>query len=212
VPIEHIVQQGDCISSIAAQYGFTPETIWDFPANSELKQKRQNGNVLFEGDVVVVPDKTLREESRPTDQKHKFLREGIPEMLKIILRDARAIPRKNLPYILVVDGVRSEGKTNQDGLLEEPIPPDAREGRLIVGVGENRETYTLKLGHLDPVTEVSGAQMRLNNLGIDCGPEDGELNPKTVEAIKLFQGQHKLDATGELDDATRQKLLEVHGS
>jgi N-acetylmuramoyl-L-alanine amidase len=212
MPIEHVVQKGDCISSIALLYGFKPETVWDFPANSALKQKRQNGYVLLEGDVVVIPDKQLREESRPTDKRHTFRRKGVPEKLKIVLRDARDVPRKNIQYLLTVDGALSKGTTDQNGMLEVPIPPDAREGQLVVGDGDKQETYTLRLGHLNPVTEVSGVQMRLNNLGIDCGPEDGELNPQTVEAIRQFQEQFRLEATGEVNDQTRQKLLDVHGS
>lgn len=213
MPSQHVVRQGDCISSIAAEHGFHPDTIWNDPANAELKKTRKNPNVLYEGDVVVVPDPRLKEESRPSDQRHKFVHKGVPELLCIVLVDEYDEPRKNVRYTLTIDGLHTrQGTTDGDGQLKEPISPNARQGRLIVGEGEDQEEYALDLGHLDPVTEISGVQMRLWNLGYDCGPPDGVHGPRTIDAIKKFQLQRGLTASGELDDATRQKLVEIHGS
>lgn len=212
MPIDHTVSQGDCISSVALETGFFPDTIWDDPKNAELKEKRGNPNVLHEGDIVVIPDKRIREESKPTGARHRFRRKGVPEILRLVLLDDCGQPRANLAYVLSIDGKLHKGKTNSKGELKHPIPPDARDGRLVVSEGTNQEQIPLHLGHLDPVTEITGVQMRLSNLAFDCGPPDGTLNPATLEAIRAFQSQNGLNPTGELDDATRQKIKERHGS
>jgi peptidoglycan hydrolase-like protein with peptidoglycan-binding domain len=105
-----------------------------------------------------------------------------------------------------------EGTTNGAGELKHPIPPNARQGRLILGVGEEREEIPLRIGDLDPANSTTGAQARLSNLGFDCGPVDGILGPKTRKAIMRFQKQRKLEVTGKLDDRTIEELEKMYGS
>lgn len=52
---EYKVKQGDCISSIAAKYGHVPDAIWNDPANRQLKEEREDPNVLKPGDVSFIP-------------------------------------------------------------------------------------------------------------------------------------------------------------
>ena len=54
---KHTVREGECVSSIAYEHGLFPDTIWDHPDNSELKQKRKEMNLLEAGDVVEIPEK-----------------------------------------------------------------------------------------------------------------------------------------------------------
>lgn len=68
--------------------------------------------------------------------------------------------------------------------------------------------YVFELRHLDPVTEISGVQGRLKNLGYAVRSVDGELGPRTREALRAFQQDHGLDVTGEPDEATQAKLAE----
>ncbi|MBC7927680.1 MAG: LysM peptidoglycan-binding domain-containing protein, partial [Bryobacteraceae bacterium] len=37
---QHIVQAGDCVSSIAEYYGFDWERLWNLPENATVKQSR----------------------------------------------------------------------------------------------------------------------------------------------------------------------------
>ena len=57
----HQVEQGECLSSIAYECGFFPDTIWNHPQNAELKRKRNNPNALMLGDIISVPDKRIKE-------------------------------------------------------------------------------------------------------------------------------------------------------
>jgi hypothetical protein len=243
----HTVTQGECISSIAQDYGFFWETLWNHSENQQLKQLRQNPNVLFPGDIVFVPELTVREESAASEQCHRFRLKGVPAKLRLRVmgtpeeiepepretveqrRGGRELvieseapqsestedePRTDVPFVLEIDGVvLSEGTTDGDGYLEVEIPPNAREGRLIVERGTERElVIPLQLGGLDPIDTISGVKQRLHNLGI--GP--GELNDVEDEglssALRWFQERHGLEVTGSLDQATRDALRDAHGS
>ena len=50
------------------------------------------------------------------------------------------------------------------------------------------------------------AQAGLSQLGYELGPTDGQVGPRTREAIKKFQRDHGLAATGDITDALLVKL------
>lgn len=56
------VEPGDSMASIADQTGHYWQTIWDDPANQDLKKTRENPETLLAGDKVTVP--SLREKKR----------------------------------------------------------------------------------------------------------------------------------------------------
>ena len=69
----YTVRQGDHLSKIAKDNGFTDYTvIWDHPNNSDLKKQRQNPNILLPGDQVFIPDMEQKQESGATDKRHTF--------------------------------------------------------------------------------------------------------------------------------------------
>lgn len=55
--------------------------------------------------------------------------------------------------------------------------------------------------------ETRAAQARLIALGYLNGKADGKFGPQSAAALKRFQEKHGLEATGELDDATREALF-----
>jgi hypothetical protein len=202
------VRQGDCIESIASRFGFRWEAIWNHPGNAELKTKRKDPNVLKPEDVVFIPDKTLRQESCPTDQRHTFCLLGAPCKLVLVLTD-QGIPRSSQPYILEVDGTVWTGTTDSSGRIEHPISPRAKRGKLLFGPFGAQERYDLKLGHVDPISEPSGVRDRLRNLGL--ASVHGQPGAETDQAVADFQEKYGLNVTGKLDETTRKKLQKVHG-
>jgi peptidoglycan hydrolase-like protein with peptidoglycan-binding domain len=57
-----------------------------------------------------------------------------------------------------------------------------------------------------PDIRLHAAQVALTYLELDPGPVDGERGRRTRGALIDFQGKHKLPETGELDEATEEKL------
>jgi len=203
-----IVKQGDCISSIAYEHGLFPDTIWNDSKNSQLKQDRKDPNVLMPGDKLYIRDKDQKEESCASEKKHRFRRKGVPEKL-VIRFEVQGEPRTNEDYVLDIDGQLSEGTTSSDGMVEIAIPPNARTGKI--SFRASGEDYYLQLGQLDPVTEISGVQARLRNLGFYEGEIDGKMNEDLGEAIQHFQETQQLEPNGSRDATLEKKLQEAHG-
>ncbi len=199
----HTAQQGDCLTSIAEQYGMYWETIWNHPENADLKRRRKDPNVLFPGDLVFVPEKRIKEVTRSSDQQHSFRRKGVPAKLRIRLMDGDE-PMAARPYQLEIDGNWIKGTTDQDGYIEQPLPPGARKGRILVGEGSTQDVFELQFGTIDPLDTTEGVKGRLSDLGY---ASDGD----PAEVLSAFQQKYGLAVTGQVDEATRQKLREVFG-
>ena len=208
----YTVKQGDCLMSIAEERGLRWETIWNHGDNASLKQLRRDPNIIFPGDVVFIPDKVPRIEPAPTDQRTKFVKRVAKAQVRLRLLDLKRRPRANLDYIATVDGVNISGQTDGAGYIQLNIKPNAKEVKLKVTEGSRTDVYTLPLGAVDPLNEVSGLQHRLTNLGYACNSEQGRVGETTKSAARAFQKEMNLKVTGQLDDATKQKLKEMHGS
>jgi len=203
-------KQGDCISSIAHENGLFWETVWNDPNNQELRNLRKDPNILLEGDQVFVPDLRRRVISRAVDQRHRFRVKSSPARLRLRVT-ANKQPRANTRYTLIVDGQVFFGTTDADGRLQQFIPPNAKSAKLVLISDGVCQTQDLNLGYMDPITEVSGVRLRLINLGYDCGSGD-PASPEMRQALRDFQSDHGLPATGELNDATRSQIQQAHGS
>lgn len=207
----HRVAQGECVGSIAARYGIAWRTIWDHADNRALRERARDPSALLPGDVLFVPTAAPRWEARPTGASHRFtLKPSEAEVrLRLLDRDQPVAGAKYMFYVTGRDAPPREGTTDGDGRLVEKVPVDAREAT--VELPERRLRYRLKLGHLDPVGEVSGAQARLRQLGYYDGPVTGELDDDTALALWGLQLREGLPATGELDAATQDALRRAYG-
>jgi N-acetylmuramoyl-L-alanine amidase len=207
----HTVVQGDSMASLAKKYGFIYQQLWEHADNAELKELRGNPNILLEGDSVFIPDIETKEVEIATEERHTYRRKGIPSKLTLQLFD-QGEPRVGLLYTIQFDdGTSVEGETDSEGYVKASVQPERKWGIVEVQGRWGPEKYTVKLGQLDPITELTGVQQRLKNMGRKC-EVTGELDEKTQKAIKRFQLEQELEVTGEPDDETRNKLKEICGA
>jgi Putative peptidoglycan binding domain/LysM domain len=204
----HIVKQGEYLSKIASENGFSDyHTLWNHSENAELKQKRQNPNVLYPGDRLFIPDMETKEESGATAQRHRFRYLGSPLMLRIVVKDVEDEPITDTDCELIVGLTSYKLTTDGEGLIEQRIPISATSGKLTIQDME----IPLQIGYLDPIEEVTGWQARLNNLGYYAGPLDQVDEERIRLAVEEFQCDHGLKVDGVGGPDTQNKLKEVHG-
>jgi Putative peptidoglycan binding domain len=206
-----LVEQGQCVFSLAHRAGQSWKRIWDHPKNATLRQARHPG-ILLPGDRLYLPPVEPREVSCATGSRHTFvLQRAAAPQLRLTLRRT-GVARAGLAYELQLDsGETLRGTSDGQGQILQPLPAAARQGRLVLQTNPPEELRLL-IGELDPVETVSGAQARLSHLGYYQGRVDGDLGPRTSAALRAFQQGNGLPETGTFDAATRSKLETLHGS
>lgn len=208
MPEDRAAKPGECISSIAEQAGFFWNTLWDHAANADLKELREDPNTLMPGDIVHIPDLREKEEPAETGAFHRFKKRGIPAQIRLQMFDGEEY-RDNQDYEFIVDNTqRHSGKTDDEGVLKISISPLAKAGKLIIG--EDKKEYEFDFGRLPPDDTLEGVKARMQNLGFYFGEIDNELDDVTRDALLAFQRRFDLEETGEPDQATRDKLDEMH--
>jgi N-acetylmuramoyl-L-alanine amidase len=130
---QYPVRNGDCMATIAEQYGYWWKTLWDHPANKELRDRRENPNTLLpvegyaavlpyagpvvgdkiqgdengalhrEIDYVSIPDKDEKKIPAATDATHEYQLKRNQVQLKLQLLDNGA-PIASARYKLKLSG------------------------------------------------------------------------------------------------------------
>ena len=199
----HCVAQGECLVSIAHLHGVDDwRSLHEHPLNEPLRRLRPDPHVLYPGDRVYIPPGTLPSQPVRKGQTHRFRGQRRRTRLHVQLRDPAGQPLAGVRYELVALDETFQGTTGDDGSVEQQVDVRARDALLrLHGSGPPRE-LRLAIGHLDPPDTESGARGRLKNLGWTGGPD--------TDPLRAFQAASEMEAHGEIDDATREKLLAMH--
>ncbi len=217
-----IIRQGDHLAGLAARLGFDADEVWQHERNAELRERRDNPQVLSPGDILYVPDPPANALTLQPNTENRY-RAPQPALRIALVVDDGSGRLANAAYRL--EGLSSprEGTTDGDGSLEEWVPPRTREVRLVFPEHEDL-TMTLPLGHLDPIEQTSGTWDRLEALGylasitladpsaLEEVLDVDERNRRLAAALRTFQSDRDLEQTGTLDDETRAALEEAHGA
>jgi N-acetylmuramoyl-L-alanine amidase len=217
MPIRYIVQPGDHLAKIAADHGIASFlTLWTAGDNAELRKKRKNPNILFAGDVVVIPDTTTKHEDAATERRHRFVMNEHRLKLRIDVEDAFRAPLKNTPCELGAEGADAKPRrTDGNGRVEIDIPKPTDRVRLVIRKADTAfsdSVLDVVVGGLDPIDTIDGQSQRLVNLGYLATVAADRDAPKFVSAVQEFQCDHGLTIDGRCGPASQGKLEKVHGS
>jgi hypothetical protein len=201
----HVVNQGECIYSLAARSGHDWKTIWEHPQNAVLKATRQDPGVLLPGDRVHIPEIKLKTIDLPSGGRHRVVVMGQNIALHLRMCDADGEPIAGAKYQIAIGSRRIPVTTNGDGRIEALIPASALEAKLRnLHTGE---IYSLNLGHMDPPDTASAIRKRLANLGYNLDAADGDLNEHALSVLRAFCEDADLGWETEPEDVM-QKLQE----
>ena len=196
----YVVEQGECIYSIAAEAGHLWRTIWDHPQNESLRRARKDPGILLPGDRVFVPELRLKSIQLATGKRHRIVIDGETVPLRLRMCDADGEPLAQTTYRLLVEEQALMVTTDDDGCFEAQVPIGARTARLVEAA--NGETLVLQLGHMDPTDSPGGIRKRLANLGYDPEDTEGALD----EHVGRLLDQLVEDA-GRVGEATGDDIL-----
>ena len=195
------VKQGDCLYSLAAQHGFTADTLKTHANNQTLMEQRPDPTQLVPGDKVFIPEKIIGQVEAEVGMRHRFRRNGTRTTVKARFLDFDK-PLANQRFVLNANGQLSDGTTDDDGGIDITLPATVKTVTVSIGAPTHEFEFTLHLGGLDPIDTVTGQQQRLSNLGFYGGNIDGTKGDLTNEAIRAFKIHQKRAVNDQLDPDT----------
>ena len=174
--------------------------------------------MIFLGDRLFIPDKGEKQESRNTEQMHRFELKTEKLKFRLVLEDLYEKPIANAKCELRVEGEEFKLTTDGQGKIERDIKPSDERVFLTIQHPQrpiNEILVPIKIGHLDPMDAVKGQKARLNNLGYFAGPLEGKTAEENkalfLSAIEEFQCDQGLKVDGICGPATQAKLKQIHG-
>ncbi len=206
----YVVVQGDYLATIAQAFGFADyRTIWNDPGNQGLRAQGRTPDLLYPGDALTIPDRSAGQATGATGRMHQFTAPAPgPVKLRLALRTADDRPLTGLACTIAATNVPAVQRTTDgNGHIEYDMAPDV-DRLYVVATGHQ---WDIGVGHLDPVSEVSGWRERLNNLGYQAGESSDPDALELRSAVEEFQCDHGLRVDGIAGPATQKKLTEVYG-
>lgn len=202
-----VVRQGDHLAKVAARFGVAPDDIWALPQNRELKERR-DPNILAPGDVLRIPDRPDTAVRYGANRDNRF-RVEVPTVPLNVTFAKFSEPLKNEDYEVHGMGRVVKGKTDGEGKATIQVRADV--DAVEVRFAAHELSFTLQIGHLDPIdTELGVAQRlaRLRYLYIPRGATGPRLRARIARALALFQRDEGIAVTGLRDEPTRSRLIE----
>ena len=204
----HVIRAGDHLAKIAHDAGLDPDAVWSHPKNADLRALRKDQNILCEGDVVFLPVEDPVTLPLKVGAANRFS-VVVPEIETHVRFGNATGPFAGEAY--VVEGLDEPIRGTSDGDGKVTITAPVTAHVATVRFEKRGLSFSVLLGEMDPITEVSGVQLRLASLGYLKGTPSGELDDATTGALRAFQDAKGLARTGAMDQATLDALKAAYG-
>jgi N-acetylmuramoyl-L-alanine amidase len=208
--MKHVVRKGECLSSIARKYGLGSwRDIYDLPANSAMRAKRPNPNVIYPGDEFEIPAKASKTATASTGGRKSFTASFGKVELHLRLRDALGSTLQNAKYELrIAPAAPVKGTLDGAGALVAALSADAKRARVEVqlpaptaaaapppdGLDLPAETFTVPDEPVDSIAEAAPPT------ALVCELDLGALDP-VFEATGVRERLHNLGYLADVGDA-----------
>ena len=205
----HVVMEGEHLSAIALKHGFRSFIpIWNASENAKLRAVREDPHQLLPGDEVVVPDKQpAKPFVRKPGASYKFVVYVEKLKLRLEVVGLDGAPSVGTTGTLTINGIAGDVTTDGDGVITAAVPSDCTSATLQLGEAQ----YEIAVGALAPISESAGMAGRFTNLGYWYGDDDDANDTEALAlAVELFQADHGLDITGNVDADIIQQLDQAH--
>jgi len=213
-----VVRETEPLANSALVY--VPELATDIRFRVVASSTVPGGVIDVGGQAVSLPDQHA---------SHEFDFMAHPLLLRLALKDLEGQPlaHRRCALILPSGAVRTLA-SDAAGLLQHPIAADLIAAQLHVYEVQGDPPATepvldlaISIGDLHMPTTTAGSRSRLNNLGLDAGPEtpgayDGALHTRSLQRFetsrRLFTGglRNRPNVSGTLDTQTSDALAASH--
>lgn len=209
------VRQGETLATIASAHGFTdPGVLWNLAENQSLAAAGRTPATLAPGDSLFIPDLKTRQLSVGPETRRAVTVKTRPVRLRLTLQRLGGKPVAGTPVTLKFGDSTTSLTTDGEGGLEVPLEEGAEAGELVLGGAETalaRVRIPVLVGHLDPVTVITGQEARLNSLGYRAGTAGDPGALPFRSAVEEFQCDERLVVDGVCGPKTQDRLVKVHG-
>ena len=207
--IPYVVATGDFLAALALRHGFDAEAVWSHEKNADLRALRGTPDILQAGDILCFPRAPRPGPHVQARGSNAYRVREATAPVTLSLRQGQAL-LANEPCLVHGPGAPQHLTTDGRGVLTFRAP--LLIATVTLEVPRLSIVRLLRVGHLDPLASASGVRQRLRNLGFaPIDPIALQAPEELAAAIKRFQKAQGIRVTGQLDEATRDALLQAHG-
>ncbi|MFP2923851.1 peptidoglycan-binding domain-containing protein [Pyxidicoccus sp. 3LG] len=202
------VKPGEGVDKIALRVGHLPETLWNDPANQNLRNARKGRNLLAPNDPLYIPPR--QQVSLDASVGYHYVLRLSGGMSRLRLRLAVGFePQDGVAYLLEIPDAPSQSDTTKNGgYIDTWVPTQTTRVTLVLQGGNLR--IDLPIDTLLPLGDDRGVQQRLRNLGYPCAATDGTFDDAAKAVLHRFQDGVSLPRSDTLDDNVRKTLFALH--
>jgi hypothetical protein len=160
----YVIRQGDFLLTLAHQFGFDADGVWNDDKNKSLRDLRADQNILFPSDVLYIPDSSDPDRKNlDVGSTNSFVSDPPQVTLthKFVGPDPSTYASKacTIQELEHLTGLQTDGS----GVVTFSAPVTL--STATVTFTETGESYVLAIGGVDPINTLPGIFQRLQGLG-----------------------------------------------